>query len=77
MYSICAAVLLTSVDFIGNEGSLFSKDKENTLNGNHCYDDYSDLGCFPNTSPWYSVLRPFPNPMNPKDIDAKIYLYTT
>lgn len=41
-----------------------------------CYEDYTELGCFANIAPWHSILRPFPTPMSPKDIDAKIYLYT-
>lgn len=42
-----------------------------------CFEDYSELGCFKNIAPWHSVLRPFPIPMSPKDIDVKIYLYTS
>ncbi|XP_065218406.1 inactive pancreatic lipase-related protein 1-like [Planococcus citri] len=42
-----------------------------------CFEDYAELGCFANMAPWYSAFRPFPIPMSPKDIDAKIYLYTS
>ncbi|KAK7579580.1 hypothetical protein V9T40_000209 [Parthenolecanium corni] len=38
---------------------------------------YTGLGCFPNSSPWFSLLRPFPKPMKPTAIDTKIYLYTS
>lgn len=39
-------------------------------------DCYAGLGCFPNTSPWFSLLRPFPKPMKLREIDTKVYLYT-
>ncbi|XP_065216408.1 inactive pancreatic lipase-related protein 1-like [Planococcus citri] len=42
-----------------------------------CFEDYTELGCFSNIAPWHSLLRPFPLPMSPKDIDVKIYLYTS
>lgn len=42
-----------------------------------CFEDYAELGCFKNIAPWHSILRPFPLPMSPKDIDVKIYLYTS
>ncbi|XP_065216858.1 inactive pancreatic lipase-related protein 1-like isoform X2 [Planococcus citri] len=41
------------------------------------FEDYAELGGFPNEAPWKSFFRPFPKPMSPKIIDAKIYLYTS
>ncbi|XKL67964.1 hypothetical protein PGB90_003455 [Kerria lacca] len=38
-----------------------------------CYDE---LGCFSNGYPWTSVLRPFPTPHHPKQINTRFYLYT-
>ncbi|KAF6211057.1 hypothetical protein GE061_014170 [Apolygus lucorum] len=38
-----------------------------------CYDE---LGCFDATSPWFSLLRPFPAPMEPKQINTALYLFT-
>lgn len=39
-----------------------------------CYDE---LGCFNNTKPWYSFLRPLPLPMEPEKINTSITLYNT
>ncbi|KAK9507688.1 hypothetical protein O3M35_007489 [Rhynocoris fuscipes] len=38
-----------------------------------CYDE---LGCFPNDNPWVSILRPFPSPLPPEDIETGIKLFT-
>lgn len=38
-----------------------------------CYDD---LGCFPMNDPWVSLIRPFPSPYPPEDVDTGITLYT-
>ncbi|XP_050443861.1 pancreatic triacylglycerol lipase-like [Adelges cooleyi] len=42
-------------------------------NESRCFDE---LGCFPMDYPWVSILRPFPMPMRPDEIDVKLYLYT-
>lgn len=42
-------------------------------NESRCFDE---LGCFPMENPWISNLRPFPQPMTPEEIDAKIYFFT-
>ncbi|KAK9507690.1 hypothetical protein O3M35_007491 [Rhynocoris fuscipes] len=38
-----------------------------------CYDG---LGCFPMEDPWVTILRPFPSPYPPEDVDTEITLYT-
>lgn len=37
---------------------------------------YNNIGCFSNKYPWFSFLRPLPNPESPEKIDIKLYLYT-
>uniref|UniRef100_A0AB38ZED3 Venom lipase 2 n=1 Tax=Ectomocoris sp. TaxID=3104572 RepID=A0AB38ZED3_9HEMI len=44
---------------------------ENTEN--RCF---KELGCFPMNKPWTTLLRPFPTPFPPEDVDTKITLYT-
>lgn len=37
---------------------------------------FNELGCFSMENPWISNLRPFPQPMKPEEVDAKLYFYT-
>ncbi|XP_046674957.1 pancreatic triacylglycerol lipase-like isoform X1 [Homalodisca vitripennis] len=37
---------------------------------------YPELGCFPVDSPWTTLLRPFPSPLHPAEINVRLYCYT-
>uniref|UniRef100_A0A1B6L1L2 Lipase domain-containing protein n=1 Tax=Graphocephala atropunctata TaxID=36148 RepID=A0A1B6L1L2_9HEMI len=37
---------------------------------------YPELGCFPQDSPWTALLRPFPAPFHPAEINVRLYCYT-
>ncbi|XKL68125.1 hypothetical protein PGB90_003616 [Kerria lacca] len=37
---------------------------------------YEEAGCYSQTDPWVSVLRPFPPPSPPEEVDVGFYLLT-
>ncbi|BES94955.1 Lipase [Nesidiocoris tenuis] len=37
---------------------------------------YPELGCFPTSSPWFSLTRPLPGPAAPEEVNTALYLFT-
>ncbi|XP_065218173.1 pancreatic triacylglycerol lipase-like [Planococcus citri] len=64
---ICITILSQEIN-----GQIFNPSSQNEFNG-VCYDR---IGCFSQDSPWVAILRPFPPPWSPEQINVTVYLMT-